>query len=47
MAVQQQQQQQLKFSKKLLLELDLADLFINIWSFVDYSHDFVINQYCR
>ena len=47
MAVQQQQQQQFKFSKELFLELDLADLLINIWSYVDYSHDFVINQYCR
>ena len=43
----QQQQQQLKFSKELFLELDLADLLINIWSYVDYLHDFVINQYCQ
>ena len=27
----QQQQQQLKFSKESFLELDLADLLINIW----------------
>ena len=47
MAIQQQQQQQLKFSKELFLELDLADLLINIWSYVDYLHDFVINQYCQ
>ena len=43
----QQQQQQLKFSKESFLELDLADLLINIWSYVDYLHDFVINQYCH
>ena len=43
----QQQQQQLKFSKELFLELDLAKLLINIWSYVDYLHDFVINQYCQ
>ena len=40
---QQQQQQQLKFSKESFLELDLADLLINIWSYADYLHDFVIN----
>ena len=43
----QQQQQQLKFSKDSFLELDLADLLINIWSYVDYLHDFIINQYCQ
>ena len=42
-----QQQQQLKFSKESFSELDLADLLINIWSYVDYLHDFVINQYCQ
>ena len=42
-----QQQQQLKFSKESFLELDLADLLINVWSYVDYLHDFVINQYCQ
>ena len=47
MAIQQQLQQQLKFSKELFLELDLANLLINIWSYVDYLHDFVINQYCQ
>ena len=43
----QQQQQQLKFSKELFLELDLANLLINIWSYADYLHDFVINEYCQ
>ena len=47
MAIQQQQQQQLKFSKELFLELDLADLLIKILSYVDYLHDSVINQYCQ
>ena len=43
----QQQQQQLKFPKELFLKLDLANLLINIWSYVDYLHDFVIGQYCQ
>ena len=47
MAIQQQQQQQLKFSKELFLELDLADLLIKILSYVHYLHDSVINQYCQ
>ena len=46
MAIQQQQQQQ-KFSKESFSELDLADLLINIWLYIDYLHDFVINQYCQ
>ena len=47
MPIQQQQQQQFKFSKESFSELDLADLLIKIWSYVDYLHDFVINQYCQ
>ena len=47
MAIQQQQQQQLKFSKELFLEPDLSDLLINVRQYTDYLHDFVINKYCQ
>ena len=43
----QQHHQQLKLSKESFLELGFAVLLINIWSYVDYLHDFVINQYCQ
>ena len=35
----------MKFSKSDIVEVDLPNLLINVWSYADYLNDPIVNQY--